>query len=330
GFRIAGGSRRRNPRHRTTSTLAALAGQGAVAMKPALSVVFFTVMSGTGYGLWCLLGAALAAGLYPFAGDGVLVPLAFGFALVTAGLLASTAHLGRPERAWRALSQWRSSWLSREGIASLVTYLPMLALAWLAFTGRSGGGVRVAGALLALCALITLWCTANIYRSLKTIRAWHTRQVLPLYFAFALLSGGLWLWTWLALSPYAVIGLAFPLALVALAVIAGVLKTDYWHRIDAQPANTAGRATGLETLGHVRAFEGPVTEESYLTREMAFVLARKHSARLRRIVFALTTGIAWVALPAAIACVAGLFVERWLFFAEARHAVAAFFPAPLA
>jgi DMSO reductase anchor subunit len=76
---------------------------------------------------------------------------------------------------------------------------------------------------------------------------------------------------------------------------------------------------------------------------MAFVLARKHAARLRRgalalfavlpvagIVVALVTGIGWVALPAALACVAGLFVERWLFFAEARHAVAAFFPAPLA
>ncbi|MDE2496627.1 MAG: dimethyl sulfoxide reductase anchor subunit [Xanthomonadaceae bacterium] len=312
-------------------------------MKPAFSVIFFTVMSGTGYGLWCLLGAALCLGAYPIAGNGVLVPLAFGFVLVTAGLLASTLHLGRPERAWRALSQWRSSWLSREGIASLATYLPMLVLAWLASTGRTSDGVRIAGALLALCALVTLWCTANIYRSLKTIRAWRTRQVLPLYFAFALLSGGLWLWTWLALSPYAVIGLAFPLALVALAVIAAVIKTDYWRRIDAQPANTAGHATGLEMLGDVRAFEGPVTEESYLTREMAFVLARKHGTHLRRIalvlfavlpvlgiVIALATGIAWVALPAAIACVAGLFVERWLFFAEARHAVAAFFPAPLA
>ena len=312
-------------------------------MKPALSVIFFTVMSGTGYGLWCLLGAALCIGTYPIAGNGILVPLLFGFVLVTAGLLASTSHLGRPERAWRALSQWRSSWLSREGVASLVTYLPMLALAWLAFTGRGGSGVRIAGALLALCALVTLWCTANIYRSLKTIRAWRTRQVLPLYFAFALLSGGLWLWTWLALSLYAVIGLAFPLALVGLAVIAAVVKTDYWRRIDAQPANTAGHATGLESLGHVRAFEGPVTEESYLTREMAFVLARKHSARLRRIalalfavlpvlgiVIALATGIAWLAPLVAIACVAGLFVERWLFFAEARHVVAAFFPAPLA
>jgi DMSO reductase anchor subunit len=313
-------------------------------MKPALSVIFFTVMSGTGYGLWCLLGAALCIGAYPTAGKGILVPLLFGFVLVTAGLLASTAHLGRPERAWRALSQWRSSWLSREGVASLLTYLPMLALAWLAFIGHGGHGVRIAGALLALCALVTLWCTANIYRSLKTIRAWRTRQVLPLYFAFALLSGGLWLWTWLALaSPYAVIGPAFPLALLALAVIAAVIKTDYWRRIDAQPANTAGHATGLEKLGRVRAFEGPVTEESYLTREMAFVLARKHSARLRRIalflfavvpvlgvVVALASGFAWIALPAAIACIAGLFVERWLFFAEARHAVAAYFPAPQA
>ena len=308
-------------------------------MKPALSVIFFTVMSGTGYGLWCLLGAALCIGTYPIGGKGILVPLAFGFVLVTAGLLASTAHLGRPERAWRALSQWRSSWLSREGIASLVTYLPMLALAWLVFSGRSGVGVRIAGALLALGALATLYCTANIYRSLKTIRAWRTRQVLPLYFAFALLSGGLWLWAWLALSPYAVVGLAFPLALLALAVIAAVIKTDYWRRIDAQPINTAGHATGLEALGQVRAFEGPTTEESYLTREMAFVLARKHSARLRRIALALfavlpvagiaialLTGIAWLALPAAVACVAGVFVERWLFFAEARHAVAAYFP----
>jgi len=308
-------------------------------MKPALSVIFFTVLSGTGYGLWCLLGAALAAGLYPFAGDGVLVPLAFGFALVTAGLLASTSHLGRPERAWRALSQWRSSWLSREGIASLVTYLPMLAVAWLAFAGDAGSGLRTAGALLSLCALATILCTANIYRSIKTIAAWRTPQVLPLYFMFALLSGGLWLWAWLALAPGRATALGFPLALLALAVVAAIIKVDHWKRIDALPRNTAGHATGLESMGRVRAFEGPVTEESYLTREMAFVLARKHGVRLRRIaltlfalvpvlgiVIALPSGAMWLAPIAAFAAIAGLFVERWLFFAEARHAVAAFFP----
>lgn len=308
-------------------------------MKPALSVIFFTVMSGAGYGLWCLLGIALAAGAYPLAGTGVLVPLGFAFALVTAGLLASTMHLGRPERAWRALSQWRSSWLSREGIASLVTYLPMLAVAGFAYTGRAGPGLRIGGALLALGALTTIFCTANIYRSLKTIAAWRTRQVLPLYFMFALLSGGLWLWAWLALATGATTSLAFPLALLGLAIIAAVIKVDHWQCVDALPVNTAGHATGLEMLGRVRAFEGPVTEESYLTREMAFVLARKHGARLRRIALtlfglapalgiavALASGEAWLAPIAALTAIAGLFVERWLFFAEARHTVAAFFP----
>ena len=39
--------------------------------------------------------------------------------LVSAGLLSSVGHLGKPLRAWRAFSQWRSSWLSREGVAAL-------------------------------------------------------------------------------------------------------------------------------------------------------------------------------------------------------------------
>lgn len=311
-------------------------------MKPALSVIFFTVLSGTGYGLWSLLGVALAAGMYPPAGASVLVPLAFGFVLVTSGLLASTAHLGRPERAWRALSQWRSSWLSREGIAALVTYLPMLALAWLAFAGHAGAGIRIAGIVLALGALATLLCTANIYRSLKTIAAWRMRQVVPLYFVFALLSGGLWLWSWLTTTGAAT-GMAFPLALLALAVVAAVVKTDYWRSVDRLPAPAAGHATGLEMFGNVRAFEGPATETSYLTREMAFVLARRHAAPLRRIAWilfavvpvagiaiAVAGAIAWIAPLTAAACIAGLFVERWLFFAEARHAVSAYFPSPRA
>lgn len=308
-------------------------------MRPSLAVIFFTVLSGAGYGLWMLLGAGLAAGTYPFTGTGVLVPLGFGFVLVTAGLLASTAHLGRPERAWRALSQWSSSWLSREGIASLVTYLPMLAVGWLAYAGRTGWPIRLAAGWLALCAFLTLLCTANIYHSLKTVAAWRARQVLPLYFVFAVLSGGLWLWAWLALAVVRPITRAFPLALLALAVVAALIKSDYWKTVDRLPVVTPGQATGLGYLGRVRSFDGPFTEQSYLTREMAFVLARKHAARLRRIAVVLfavlpVIGIAvalpyragWIAPVLALLCLAGLFVERWLFFAEARHAVAAYFP----
>src|SRR3989339_1493625 len=95
-------------------------------MHPAFSVIFFTTLSGAGYGLLAMV-AALA--LQGDASSRVLVALLLlALALVTVGLLSSLGHLGKPLRAWRAVSQWRTSWLSREGLAALLTYLPALAL----------------------------------------------------------------------------------------------------------------------------------------------------------------------------------------------------------
>nr|WP_217497731.1 DmsC/YnfH family molybdoenzyme membrane anchor subunit [Lysobacter enzymogenes] len=113
-------------------------------MHPAFSVIFFTTLSGAGYGLMAWLGALAllqhaglrgAPQLPSFAlGAGLLASLV----LVTIGLLSSTAHLGKPLRAWRAFSQWRTSWLSREGVMALLTYAPALALlGWLLALGRS-------------------------------------------------------------------------------------------------------------------------------------------------------------------------------------------------
>lgn len=314
-------------------------------MKPALSVIFFTVMSGVGYGLWCLLGIALALGVYGHGRNSVLVPLAAGFVFVTAGLVASTTHLGRPERAWRALTQWDSSWLSREGLLALATYLPALLVGGLARGSNLFLPTRIAGGVLAACALATLFCTARIYTSLKPVAAWRDPRVLPLYLMFAGLSGGLWAWTYLLMEPpYLSRPDLWPPVLLVLCVLAIVLKVGYWRALRGRPAADPGHATGLDHLGEVRPFEGPATERSYLTREMAFVLARKHAARLHVIalvlfgvvpLLALVTGAwllptpwdGWMALAGAVCCCVGLFVERWLFFAEASHAVAAYFPA---
>ncbi|MEO6966937.1 MAG: DmsC/YnfH family molybdoenzyme membrane anchor subunit [Rhodanobacteraceae bacterium] len=311
-------------------------------MKPALSVIFFTVIGGAGYGLWWVLGFALALGVYPPGRGNVLGPLAIGFVFVSAGLLSSTLHLGRPLRAWRAFSQWDSSWLSREGLASLATYLPAFAVAGLARGDNLFPATRITGAILAVCAIVTIVCTARIYTSLKPIAAWRDPRVLPLYLVFGLLSGGLWLWAYLAFNPGHAIAPVFAMVLILLALIAATLKLIYWRNIDRGAPVGAGRATGLYRFGNVRAFEGPGTEENYLTREMAFVLARKHARALRRwalvlyallpVILIVTASIrpfaqAWLAPLAALSCLAGVFIERWLFFAEARHAVAAYFPA---
>ena len=91
-------------------------------MNPAYSVILFTTTSGTGLGLLFLLGVLGPAGVLPVErGFGVA---AFGVALaaLSAGLLASTFHLGQPGRALMAFREWRSSWLSREGVAAVATY----------------------------------------------------------------------------------------------------------------------------------------------------------------------------------------------------------------
>src|SRR5215475_4625263 len=104
-------------------------------MHPAVSVIIFTSLSGAGYGLLFLIGVLTGTSLLPESRWFAFFGIGFALGLSAAGLLASTFPLGRPERAWRAFSQWRSSWLSREGVASIVTFVPALVFGalWLGF-----------------------------------------------------------------------------------------------------------------------------------------------------------------------------------------------------
>jgi DMSO reductase anchor subunit len=308
-------------------------------MHPAFSVILFTTLSGSGFGLLALLGLHRLLAPLPFSPRAALLVYGFGLLLAVAGLLASLAHLGKPQRAWRAFSQWRSSWLSREGVAAVATLAVAVAAAWLAW--RGGADLAARGLGLALCAggLATIACTAMIYVSLPPIAAWTDGAVLPGYLGYGLFGGALWLQAALALgglppSPWALA----TLALLALAL--GLLKRGYWRRIDAQALPTTAAAVGLQGIGTVRSFERPHTEANYLLREMGFVLARRHGARLRRLALGAGLGLplalllAAALLPAAASVLLlgaalvfqlGALVERWLFFAQARHTIQGYY-----
>jgi sulfite dehydrogenase (quinone) subunit SoeC len=309
-------------------------------MHPALSVIFFTTATGAGYGLLALLG--VLGGLHiipPYFWLG-LVGLALALGLIAAGLLSSTAHLGRPERAWRAFSQWRSSWLSREGVASVITFIPagLFGIGWV-FLGHTDGWVAIAGLLAAIGAIVTVCTTGMIYASLKPIAQWHSRYTLPAYLIFAAMTGSVLL---NALLQGFGIGSRAMLALSMLASLAGWgWKLATWRYNDRlEIPTTANTATGLAG-GTVRSLEWPHTEENYLLKEMGFRIARKHGAKLRRITqllaFALPVLLLTAAfvLPwpfaamssgfAAIVQFAGMLVERWLFFAEAKHTVTLYY-----
>jgi sulfite dehydrogenase (quinone) subunit SoeC len=308
-------------------------------MHPALSVVLFTTLASAGLGALAWLGLDLALATGSVAPRRVSLVLAAGMALLTAGLVASTWHLGVRSRAWRAFSQWRSSWLSREAWLSLFVFVPaaLLLLESLGLAPDLPTG-PLGGALLVL-ACATLYATTKIYTTLKAIPAWTDVRVAPAFVVLGFAAGACWV---LALAPPTANAM-LPAALAATLWLAGAgLKLAYWRAIDRRALpSTRESATGLGGHGAVSVFEAPHTEANFLLREMGYVLARKHGSRLRSLCIAATASCAAlcalaVAIPAATAPVAALalapatiavFVERWLFFAQARHLVTLYYGA---
>ena len=305
-------------------------------MHPAYSVILFTTASGAGYGLLVLL--ALTAVSHGPASNRAFGVTAFAVALslIVFGLFASTVHLGRPERAWRAFSQWRTSWLSREGVVAVAAFVPILAFAaaWLGVVPATPAVFTILALIvIAMCAA-TVYCTGKIYATLAAIPQWCDPLVVPVYLAMGLATGAV-----LLVFLAAMFGLSAPvlgrLAAFGLAIAAG-LKWLYFRRIDEKPsAYTVQSATGLGQNGTVRQWEAPHTGANYLMKEMGYAIARRHTVRLRSYVLSgllfagagallssLLIGFPSVVLAglATFGALVSAVIERWLFFAEARHA----------
>ena len=308
-------------------------------MDPAFSVIFFTVVSGAR--LWPdddhRDGAGIQARIdRPHRGAACVDA---GWRIRRGGLLSSMLHLGKPLRAWRAFSQWRSSWLSREGIASLVAFAPLLAAAGFLWQDMHADSLRVCGALLLLLALATLYCTSGIYTSLKTIRAWHNAYVLPGYLLLGRATGAACLCAIDALTGGGALNLSMAVVAAVLALAAVALKFAYLalHRRAGYGADDRERhgtrplrqraqcrsATYRRELPHERnglpsraqACAPPARDRTVPDRGRACAARAGRNDR----VF-IGAGHDRGA-DSALCVLLGTFVERWLFFAEARHVV---------
>lgn len=285
-------------------------------MHPAKSVIVFTSLSGIGFGflIWIGLGIPKAVGGVGF------VYYALAFILTVGGLIASTFHLGNPQRAWRAFTQWKTSWLSREAV------LAVLALSVMALHGASAVFLSYQPVFLgllgaALC-LATVLATAMIYTQLKTVPRWN-QPATPVLFTLLSLAGGALL-----------AGRMDPALWLLLA--AGAVQLWAWLNGDKAFSGSGTTLSTATQLGaQVRAFEPPHTGSNYLMREMVFQVGRKHATRLRGIAFGLMTVLPVLIIlvndkhlmvgVAILAHFAGVLVSRWLFFAEAEHVVGLYY-----
>lgn len=288
-------------------------------MHPAPSLILFTTLSGLGLGLLFWLGLDRP----DFTGWAAFGYFTLAYLLAAGGLVSSVFHLANPRNAPKAFTQWRTSWLSREAWLAPATLLVMA----LYGIGRVFFGAHwaVIGALGSALAVVTVLSTAMIYTQLRTVPRWNSWTTPVLFLLLALGGGAL---------------LAGESEAAALALtLGGILQVYAWSRGDrrlAESGTDLGTGTGLGSRGSVRAFEPPHTGPNYLTREMAFRVARKHSDRLRVLAIGLgyalpvllvLTGTKAGAVIAVPLHVVGIAAGRWLFYAEAEHVVSLYYGA---
>ena len=286
-------------------------------MHPAPSVILFTTFSGMGFGLLFWLGIDAT----PPKGWVAFVFFAIAYILAVGGLLASTFHLGHPERAIKAFSQWRSSWLSREGLCAVATLLVMALFgAGLVFFDAAW---TILGWLGALGAIGTVFTTSMIYAQMTTVPRWKHWTTPALFLGLSLAGGALLVGN---------VRVALPLL-----ILSGALQAFAWFHGDGRflaSGTTMKTATGLGHIGTVRAFEPPHTGTNYLMREFIHEVGRKHALKLR--IVALVLGFVLpvllilvhshiLAALAVLSHIAGVLALRWLFFAQAEHVVGLYY-----
>ena len=310
-------------------------------MKPDLSVIYFTVCSGTGYGIIISLLALFLNNNTNILISTKIIIIILSFFLIISGLISSTLHLGHPKRAWRALSQWRSSWLSREGVAAIITFIPLTLFMFFWILIENNKLAFILLIISSIFSIITTFCTAKIYSSIKAIPAWNNPLVSIIYILNALTLGSIFNFTILFIFEvriYILENLIITLALKTL-----FIKLLYWYSIKKESKSNIGTATGLGNKNSTSFFEGPHTGKNYLTSEMINNINISNSYILRLLVCIFTyitptyymiqkpyliydnNVINITLLLISFLAFFGMFIERYLFFIESKHTISLYY-----
>jgi len=304
-------------------------------MHPAFSVIFFTTLIGVAQGLFIALSMSkvyeladqtLDLGQVFYSLGGVFVLM-----LLAAGLVASVFHLGRPERAWRAATQWRTSWLSREVIVLPVFMLVVFVFTVIHFFEGSSNSQLAVGLLGVIVCFILFICTGMIYSCLTFIREWAT-PLTVVNFTLLGCASGFSLATFYATSMAPTLtsllgGMAILLTIVA-------FFTRGWALIRNQslkPKATLQSAIGSHHR-HIKQVSQGQMGGSFNTREFFHGKPLAFIKKIKRIflvtVFPVPIILLWIGMASDIGAILflafiiqyiGLLMERWFFFAEANH-----------
>lgn len=313
-------------------------------MKPAFSVIFLTTLIGAGQGLFLALFTHQSYSLFgllpmqsdAFYGYGSVLALLF----LIGGLIASVFHLGRPERAWRSATQWRTSWLSREvialpafmGITFLYAVVHLAGMRPEVITLPSGLVIDlsvVVGTIGTLLAFTLFVCTGMIYACLRFLREWHSPLTVINYILMGGASGFTLAAFYAALTAPTEAGFFGGWAIIITVLALAGRIASLVRNARLRPTSTLQTAIGVKHPYITQRTQGSMGG-SFNTREF---FHGKTDAFLKQIkptflflAFLLPLALLSVSQSGAgllgltfVLQLSGLMVERWFFFAQANH-----------
>lgn len=313
-------------------------------MKPAFSVIFLTTLIGAGQGLFLALfthQSYALFGLLPMQSDAFYgYGSALAVLLLVGGLIASFFHLGRPERAWRSATQWRTSWLSREvivlpafmgvvflfGVSHMAGYRPEI------LTLRGGLLIDlsvvlgVAGTMLAFALFV---CTAMIYACLRFLREWHSPLTVLNYILMGGASGFTLAAFYAALAAPSQTNFFVSWAIIITFLAFAGRSASLARNARLKPKSTIQTAIGMKHPYIVQRSMGSMggsfnTREFFHGKSEAFLRTIKPTFLILAflaplVLLAPFTSSPWLLGMAFILQYLGLLAERWFFFAQANH-----------
>lgn len=317
-------------------------------MHPAFSVIFLTTLIGVGQGLFFALFASQSYGMVNvlpaqassfYAGGGFIALL-----FMMGGLFAAVFHLGKPSymftRAWRGMTQWRTSWLSRELIAMPVVmgllFIYVL-VNWFGLDadlygwGLPGQLSLTVGIVTATAVLGLFVCTGMIYAAIKFLQEWSTPLTVVNFFLLGSASGFSLATVYAGYNAPALMPFFAGWAITLTAAALVTRSASLFRNARIKRKSTVQTAIGVRHT-HVQQRSMGMMGGSYNTREYVH---GKTAAFLKMVkwiflvlVFPVPMLLIWLGLEQGSADLfvaafaiqyVGLLFERWFFFAQANH-----------
>ena len=317
-------------------------------MHPAFSVIFLTTLIGAGQGLFIALFSVESLGLLGLApaqsGHFFALGSLVALVLLGLGLLSSFFHLGRPERAWRTATRWRTSWLSREvivlpafigvvflyGIAHWTAVNPVLGTLAGEHPVLSTVVLGVLGTVLALALFLS---TAMIYAAVRFLQEWHSPLTVVNYTLLGAASGFTLATAYAAWSGAALVAVLATVAIVLTLLGLASRVASLVRNARIQPKSTLQTAIGIKHPRIVQKSQGFMggsfnTREFFHHRSDRVLTTVKWTFLLAAFVIPtlllalgmmMTVDATKVLLAAFVVQYLGLLAERWFFFAQANH-----------